>query len=150
MTSYRTLLVCFVLFFAQGGDAADTAQLKAKPPDVIVTFQRFVTEDDFQCAEFMVSNCTAHAMWGDSLESPVYDVQYLEDGQWEDSQLGWCGVGMDRRRLAVHKSIKITVLVEHYAQQPRAMRFGISCSPQKRYKKEVEKTYWSEKVEPKK
>jgi hypothetical protein len=151
MTPSRTLFLCFVLLFVYGGNAADTAQPKAKPPDISVDFQRFITEHNYQCAEFMVSNCTAHTLWftGYSLESPVYDVQYLTDGQWEDSQVGWCGVGMDRRPLAAHETIKFKVLVEHDAQKPRVMRVGLSCSPKQDYKKEVEKTYWSEKVEPK-
>jgi hypothetical protein len=42
------------------------------------------------------------------------------------------------------------VPVERDAQKPRVMRVGLSCAPQKTYKTEVEKTYWSEKVEPKK
>jgi len=154
MMSHRTLLIFFALTVALGAYAADSARSKAMPPNVVVSLQRFVREHefvgeyDYLCAEFAVSNCTSRAVWftGYSLETPVYDFQYLKDNEWEDSPRGYCGVGMKRQRLPAHTSIKFTVLVEHGEEKPQVMRVGISCSPQKDYKKETEKTYWSEKI----
>ena len=150
MTPRSSLLICFSLFFAHEGYAADTAQAKGTSPAVIVSFQGFVTQYGYQSAAFVVSNCTAGAVWftGYTSEMPVYDVQYLKNGQWVDSWMGLCGTGLDSRQLVAHKTIRFTMpLTGDEAHIWQVMRVGLTCSPQKDYKKESSETYWSEKID---
>ena len=155
MTSHRTFLVCLALVIAFSGYAVNSTQTKAESPNVVVSFQRFVTkhasDGDYECAEFVVSNCTAKAVWfkGHDLDWPYHYVQYLKNGQWEYT-IGSCALGVDRYKLDAYGTIKFTEGVWLDPQKTRVMRVGISCSPQKDYNKEVEKIYWSEKVEVKK
>lgn len=97
----------------------------------------------------MVSNATPRVVWftGYSPDFPFYKIQHMKNGQWEDLPIGWCGVGVGRHRFAAHKTIRFTVPVEDDPQKRPVMRLGISCSA---FKNNVEKTFWSETVEPKK
>jgi hypothetical protein len=150
MTPRLALPICFALFLTCEGYAGETAQPKVTSPAVIVSLQGFVLQYGYQSTAFMVSNCTARAVWftGNSSESPLYHLQYLENGQWVDSPGLWCGNGLDRQQLAAYKTIRFTTpLAGGAAQGSRVLRLGLSCSPQEDFKNELQETYWSEKID---
>ena len=152
MTTRHSII--FTLLVAAVGicHAADTSKptAKAKSPEVVITFQRFVTLHGVRHAEFVVSNTSPKSVWftGYSLESPIYYVEHLDGNRWVAKEMGWfCGTGLEWQEIPSHQRTTFTVDIEK-SEFKKTMRAGVRFSPDKKYSKETEKIYWSEKVSP--
>jgi hypothetical protein len=152
MTPRQTFI--FRLLVAAVGicHAADTSKPteKAKSPEVVITFQRFVTLYGERHAEFALSNATPNSVWftGYSVQSPIYYVEHLDGNRWVAKEMGWfCGTGLERREIPSHERTTFTVFIEK-SEHKKTMRAGVWFSADKKYSKETEKIYWSEKVSP--
>jgi hypothetical protein len=165
MNTLRPLIVFFILIVVVvgNGNAADSkTEAKSSHQDCAVVFRRFYKEFSSEYAEFTLTNATARSVWfaGYDSESPLYEVQILKDGQWEDEDVGWCGVGVERLKLRSNQSttFRVPILYEtewdlnadklRETDKPKVMRVGVSCSPEKDYTKGGHKTYRSEKIVP--
>jgi hypothetical protein len=81
------------------------------------------TSDWYATARFRATNrgSAAFAYHGFAPESPIYSVEVLVDGTWQEHPLGWCGTGLEEQVLEPGKSVEFDVNLE---RDGRSYRFS--------------------------
>jgi hypothetical protein len=49
--------------------------------------------------------------WGYGANSPMYQMEILEDGKWTNAMLGWCGTGATTERIPPHGTQQFEVSI---------------------------------------
>src|ERR1043166_6877637 len=113
MTPVRIVLAAVLALIGVGCTTHVPPKVCRATQYVDVTFQRFVRLHGDRHAEFCVTNALAQPVWfaGYSLQSPLFKIQLLKDGRWQDSPMGWCGAGLGLRELPSKASTTFTVPV---------------------------------------
>ena len=142
---FRVLIAVALFCFCRVGVAQQSTNEQA----VGITFHRFVFHKDYWSAEFAVSNRTSRSVWfmGYTYTNPIYSIQYMDNGQWSEDQMGWCGNGMERLEFSTHASFALQVPVDSSGSN-KTFRVGIACSSKKKYGEKTVTTYWSDKIAP--
>jgi hypothetical protein len=146
MTPVRIVLAAVLALIGVGCTTHVPPKVCRATQYVDVTFQRFVRLHGDRHAEFCVTNALAQPVWfaGYSLQSPLFKIQLLKDGRWQDSPMGWCGAGLGLRELPSKASTTFTVPVPPHTSEQRMMRVGLTCWPEKHQTKVVASEYWSD------
>jgi hypothetical protein len=138
-----------VLVIIWAGCTTPVPKTSRQTQEVGIIFERFVNVKGNHFGEFTITNGLEHPVWlaGYSLQSSVYEIEFLGE-EWRGPLSLWCGcgTGIDLRELAPNASARFTVPIEHYKSRPEQMRIGVTCWPEKSYRKDLAKVYWSDVV----
>jgi hypothetical protein len=148
MKPAQTSIITLLVIIWGGCTTPVPPKINGRTHEVGIFFERFANVQGNRYGEFTITNALAHPVWfaGYSLQSPAYEIQSVGEEWGGPLSLWWCGTGIDLRELAPNASAKFTVLIERHKSRPKQIRVGVTCWPEKSYRKDLAKVYWSDAV----